>query len=138
RHLAAARLSGWRDRISRLVIRRLADLPPKMACENIPVNQEAKLQGALAPLAPAAGIEYPLTGLAGQQGRVEPGYVAQGRLGRHGHRGGHSAESNERCPKASHNKLLCRRAEAVQAPATAEIRVAPWLRCRLVRMPSSS
>src|SRR5262249_16104391 len=63
-HIATGTLSGLGDRISGLVIRRLAEPPPEMGGENIPTDEEAKLPGALTALAPSAGLESPLTLLA--------------------------------------------------------------------------
>jgi hypothetical protein len=54
-----ATLSGLGDRIGRPAVRQLAEPPPKMSGENIPIDREAKLQSALTTRAPSAGIEYP-------------------------------------------------------------------------------
>ena len=97
-----------------------------MGGKKIPIYREAKLQGALATLAPSAGIEYPLTGLADQQAWVEPGYIAQSRVGRHVRRSRQSSEGNERRPKASHSDPNSPRAVAGQVPATAEVQATPW------------
>jgi hypothetical protein len=52
-----------------------------MSGENIPIDRELKLQGALTTLASSAGIEYSLTGFAHQNRRVQPGYIAQRPVG---------------------------------------------------------
>jgi hypothetical protein len=71
-----ATLSRLTDCISRPPVGRLAEPPPKMSGEKIPIDRELKLQRALTTLAPSAGIEYPLTNLADQNGWVQPGYIS--------------------------------------------------------------
>ena len=98
-------LSGLGDRVNCPVVGRPAEPSPKMGRQNIPVDCETQLQCALAAVARFACIEHPLTGLSGQQGWIEPGYVPQNRIGRCANRGGRPGKGNDQRPKAARGNL---------------------------------